>query len=506
MNKLSVFLFSFVVLSTGFFSACNDMKDDYSTNPNHRLSFSVDTLSFDTVFTTIGSATRRFMVYNTNKEVLLIESIRLQNTEKSGFRFNIDGRAGESFSNIRIMGKDSLFVFVEVTVNPTGHNEPFLQEDRMEFTTNGVKQSILLQAHGQDATLLKGGTVFDKDTLLTAERPYLIYDSITVERDVVVSIAEGASFFMHDKAKWIVKGTITASGTLEKPVTFRGDRLDNLLTDLPYDRMAGLWGGIYFKEESFDNIMEHVVVRNATYGVVFDESTPERSKLKLTNSQLTNSKENLLSAINCNIEAINTEFSNAGRGIVSLFGGEYHFIHCTLVNNFKFSPGRNGQSVLTLSNFIVQEEGEKSFPLTKAAFDNCIIDGSLSEGTESLGGELAVKKNNSGELNYSFNHCAIKTKETDNDGFKSIQFLTKDNAIRYKSIGSDDNNYLFDYRIDVSIDSKGKPKEKQPVIGKADRSVAGKYPVDRMGIDRLAGKDGVDIGAYEYVPDLKEKE
>ena len=119
--------------------------DDFSTNPNHRLLFSVDTLSFDTIFSTIGSTTKQFLVYNPNNEALKIESIVLASGGNSGFRFNVDGRKGESFQGIDIWKKDSLYISVEITVNPNGANQPIVIEDSMLFLTNGIKQSVLLQ-------------------------------------------------------------------------------------------------------------------------------------------------------------------------------------------------------------------------------------------------------------------------------------------------------------------------------------------------------------------------
>jgi hypothetical protein len=469
--------------------ACGELDDSYSVNPNHRLSFSVDTLSFDTVFTTIGSATRQFMVYNTNNEALHIESIRLENGAKTGFRINVDGRSGGAFSNIRLPGKDSLYVFVEVTVDPTGANQPLLIEDRLAFTVNGTTQTLLLQAYGQDVHLYKNGLTIGQDTLWTAERPYLIYDSLVVDSGVTLTLAKGAALYMHDKAKWVINGTIKAIGTLDQPIIFRGDRLDHLLTDVPYDRIANQWDGLYFGAASFGNEMEHVVVRNGNGGLQFAASLAEESKLKLTNSQITNMEQSVLKAVNCKIEAINTEFSNATGHVMLLAGGDYHFIHCTMANYYIIRPGRQGLPVLGL-------QAEKDVPL-KVVFDNCLIDGSFSEGSEPLKGELSVVHAGESELNYRFNHCAVKTKAPDDTSFVHPQFIDKDHLPVYKSIGRADNYFAFDFRPDTA----------RVVIGKADPVVASRYPLDRFGIDRTASTDGPDIGAYEYVPEAeKEKQ
>ena len=118
--------------------ACDGLDENYSTNPNHRLAFSTDTLSFDTIFTTIGSATKAFMVYNPNAQPLLISEIILASGEETGFRINVDGRKGDHFQDVRIPAEDSLYVFVEVTVNPNAENQPLLVEASVIFTTNYV--------------------------------------------------------------------------------------------------------------------------------------------------------------------------------------------------------------------------------------------------------------------------------------------------------------------------------------------------------------------------------
>ena len=51
-------------------SSCR--KDDYYTGSDVVLRFSVDTLTFDTVFTEVGSATRVLKVYNDNETTCII--------------------------------------------------------------------------------------------------------------------------------------------------------------------------------------------------------------------------------------------------------------------------------------------------------------------------------------------------------------------------------------------------------------------------------------------------
>lgn len=468
-------------------TACDGLDENYSTNPSHRLSFSADTLAFDTVFTTVGSATKQFMVYNHNDQPLLIGEVMLAGSGQTGFRINVDGRKGDHFRDIRIQAKDSLFIFVEVTVNPNSANQPLLINDSILFSTNGINQSVLLEAYGQDVNIYKGGVTLTKDTRLTAERPYLIYDSLVVAEGATLDIEEGVTFYMHDKANIISYGKIRANGTFEKPIVFRGDRLDFILNDvLPYDRTPSQWGGVFFRPDSYGNVMNYVIIRNGTTGLTFDESFPEQSKLKISNSQITNMGDGLFSAFNCNIEATNSEFSNTGGAVVALIGGKYQFIHCTLANHITLT--KRTTSCLLIAN----NANDKEYPLV-ASFDNCIIDGSFDAGKEAYKGEIGLSDVMGTEFDYRFNHCIIKSIGENNDRFKDVIFTRTSPSYRLK--GGEKNKYRFDFRPD-SLSTLG--------VGKADIAIAHKHPTDRLGVSRLAN-EGPDIGAYEFIPKEEEK-
>ena len=490
-----------------WFTRCNDFNN-YSASPSHLLSFSTDTLSFDTVFTSIGSVTGYFMIYNRNNEALKIESIHLVNGEVSGFRINVDGRSGDSFADIPIWKNDSLFVAVEVTVNPNDDNLPFVINDWVVFTTNGRKQYVLLETFGQNAHILKGGTTFTADTILTAEKPYLVYDSIYIPESVTVQIEKGASFYMHKNAKWLIDGTIITHGTQDEPVVFRADRLNRFSRYLSYDNVSAQWDGMYFRPSSFDNELNYTQIRNGISGLTFKESTPDRKKIDIRNSQIKNMDGNVLSAINCHIEALNTEFSNASGHLVQFSGGKYRFVHCTIANYMQQAMMNNKttrfEQALSLTNYVsqVDENGQQEkryFPLSQASFDNCIIDGNLSIANE---GELlfltdeAFIDGDDEQFNYRFNHCVIKTKKIDNERFNEVLFITdpkEENIIYIKSKPeNEDDDYDFIYDFRLANESIG--------IGKADPDIASLYPIDRLGINRLTSEFGPSIGAYEYVP------
>ncbi len=503
MKRLTITLFTLATLLLNMLPACDGLDDNYSINPTYRLSFSTDTLSFDTIFSTIGSTTRQFMIYNKNSEPLSIESIMLASGEATGFRMNVDGRKGSSFNNIGILAHDSMYVFVEVTVDPNGGNQPLLIQDSVLFTLNGVRQSVLLEAYGQDVNLCKGGVTITKDSTLAADRPYLIYDSLVIANGVSLNIEKGATFYMHDKANLIVLGSMNASGTLEEPITFRGDRLDYILNDiLPYDRTPGQWGGITFKAESHGNVWDNVIVRNGTSGVYCEPSTPDLPKIKINDSQITNMGGDLFFAINCDVVATNTEFSNAGGSVLTLAGGKYYFAHCTMANYMSLTQRETAGETVPLDSKClyllhnVTVDGNGPYPITQAYFDNCIIDGSYEAGDFGTSGEIEIssstnvsaKAGSDTDFDYRFNHCVLKAKETVSDHLQEALFIEKTPS--YRKVGGRQNKYAYDFRPD-SVSTPG--------VGKADPEITKIYPIDRYGINRLTSPDGPTIGAYEFI-------
>ena len=488
------------------FPACDGLEESYSTNPSLRLAFSTDTLAFDTVFTTVGSATKQFLIYNNNDEPLNMETIMLASAGSTGFRINVDGRKGDYFNNIGILAKDSMFVFVEVTVNPNGENQPLLVKDSVVFVTNGIRQSVLLEAYGQDVHLYKGGLTVLSDTLFTADKPHLVYDSIVVAEGATMRVEKGATFYMHDKANLIVNGTLNSCGTIEEPITFRGDRLDFILDDvLPYDRTPGQWGGIRFTAESFGNVWENVIVRNGTSGVMCDPSTPDRPKIRIHNSQITNMGGDVFTAFNCDVTATNSEFSNAGGSVLILSGGSYYLAHCTVANYMSLTQRGaasasplDSKSLHLLHNTAAGEA--PPYPILQAHFDNCLIDGSFSAGNPlSATGEIGIvasATNEEEDFDYRFNHCVLKAQSIESEHFIETLFINPQEP-PYRMTGGEANKYIYDFRLNSAS---------TPGVGQADLEIAREYPMDRYGVNRLSSPNGPTIGAYEFVPEEDNEE
>ena len=451
------------------FTAC--INDEFSTSTTDLLTFSTDTVKFDTVITRQGSPTKQFLVYNRGEKMLNISSIRVAGESNGHFFLNVDGVKGDEFHDIEVRGHDSIYVFVESLLDPTNADEPQFLKDNIEFVTNGVTQKVAVTAWGQDVIILND-TTLSKKTTLTANKPYLIYGTLTVDTLINVTIEPGATLLFHDKAAMLVKGRLTAKGTQEKPITMRGDRLDHVVGEIGYDIMSGQWDGVYFNYGSFGNELAYVNMRGNTRGMQAYSYDMSRLTLHLFNCVLHNATYLTLLGVNARIDAEGTEFSDAGVVVADFIGGDLRFANCTFANYYLFSAIEG-----PIINLETEYEDGTVAPF-QGYFNNCIFYG------------------NTGELNMS---------ELDDVGIYMRNCL-------FKSSGEDDNyfincvwsgdpkfytereKYIFDYRLRDGSDA----------IARGDRSLcptSAQY--DRYGVDRFAA-EGHDIGAYVWVPALTE--
>ncbi|MBB4034596.1 hypothetical protein GGR21_000483 [Dysgonomonas hofstadii] len=463
MKKLSNLILLFCLLS---FFACNN-DDSFSTDQNLKLSFSSDKISFDTVFSSVGSATKQFKIYNRNSKSIQIESIELVNPSESGFRMNIDGEKGTRLTNVEILKKDSLYGFVEVTVNPQNVNNPVLIKDSIKFTFNGNIQYLRLEAVGQDVYIWEGEIV-TKDSIITDEKPLLVFDSLVVKENATLTVNKGVKFFMKENASVRIHGSLNIDGDVGESVVFRGDRFDNIEGDIPYDNVPGQWDGIYFYPESFENNLSNVVVKNATRGMTFYPSKTGYKKAVLMNTVVQNSLEYGIVSTNCDITASNSLFVNSRGAVLSLQGGKYTFLHCTVANYFRWSS--RTEETVVLSN---KYDGT----LEKCDFINTIVYGSVSN-------EIRLDENSGKVFDFSFVNCVIRSNNQEDAHYINTVW---NNDPLFKDVRS---NGTFSYNFQLTHGSSA--------IDKADKIYSASLPYDIKGISRL-NDTYPDIGCYEWV-------
>jgi hypothetical protein len=324
------FLLSLALILTGIILSCSK-EEEFITTPEAKLSFTTDTVLFDTVFTTLGSVTKKFKVHNPNDKSIRT-SVRLGGGMASPYRINVDGEPISSVTEFTILPNDSIYIFVDVTIDPGNINQPFIQKDSIVFVTNGNIQDVKLIAWGQDAHYLKNTWLPDEDIVWTNDKPYVIFDSIAIMPNRKLTIEAGVKIYSNNNSYIWVAGTMIVNGTVDNPVIFTGIR-----TDEYYENIPGQWGGIRFLTPSKDNTITNCTVKNGTIGIQVDSlSQNSNPKLTLENVRIENMAALGLFGFTGEITAYNLLINNCCRVLlVAQSGGKYEFYHSTFahVNN-----------------------------------------------------------------------------------------------------------------------------------------------------------------------------
>ena len=247
-----------VLIFLVFLFSCK--KESFTTSSTAFLSVETDTLHFDTVFTTTGSITQRFKIFNDNSKGIHISTIQLKGGVSSPFKINAMGTAGPVINNVDVADNDSLYVFVSVKIDPSTANLPFIVRDSIEIWSNGNKEIVQLEAYGRNAHFFKNRSIITNETW-NNDLPYVILGGIEIEPDVKLTINEGCKVYLHGDAPMVVNGTLEVLGKKfdSTRVTFTGDRLDE-----PYSYFPASWPGIYFNASSKDNVINYAVIKMLT--------------------------------------------------------------------------------------------------------------------------------------------------------------------------------------------------------------------------------------------------
>ncbi len=481
MKQLIYNIFFLLVLVVAHTSCEQRLTDD----PNAYLTFSVDTLRFDTVFTAMQTPTLKFTVRNPQKEAVCVEAVTLQNNN-GYFNINVDGETQlANMQNMIIAGKDSIYVFVKANIDQQNQNNPVLVHNAIQFHLKGKMQaqSVVLEAYGQDVKVLKQHWFTNDTSYLHADKPYLVYDYLAVDTGKTLVIEAGTTIYMHDNAQLYCFGNLRAEGTVEQPIRVRGDRLDDMLVDVPYDYVAGRWGSVYLvqtdKSGVNEYVLNHIEVNSGIMGVVcLNDDMNKKSMLQLTNSKLHNFTLYGLYLQNTDCEIVNSEISNCASYCVYLAGGQHHFVHNTIASYF---AGSNIQSVSREDVAAVYINNlSKQYAKTTAVFQNNVIAG-VRENNVVLATPLP---------DYylgSFSHNYLRA-DSVHALFADNVFYQKNDTIFRNTHFTLDRGY-YDFQLD-SV---------SPARGIADKEIAQSYPLDRLGNNRLT--DGApDAGCYEWVP------
>jgi hypothetical protein len=473
---------AFVFVLLAYFSMSVSLtsctSDELLTDPGDALSFSMDTVSFDTIFSNVTSTTVWVKVRNTGSKDIRISSIVLKSGGDNGFYINLDGESKNSFSDVDIPAKDSLFLFVGVTTTQQGSALPVKLEDEILFNTDGPQKKIVLDAYSWDAEVWRN-RVISKDTLIQSDYPIVVFGTLLVQEGVQLELAPGTQFYFHDTASMEVQGTLKAKGTLAQPILFRGDRLDKLFVNFPYDYYPGQWGYLYFGPDSYENELDYVDIHGANYGIIADSSSLDYPKLTIRNSIIHNMVTNCLYCVSSNISLGNCQITNSGGSTVVLVGGMSVFIHCTIANYQRLIT-RDGPSLLMLNYLTSSTDASvvTSYPM-QVECCNTIVFGSQSD-------EISTVRNDAFGWDVVFQNCLLRSGVLSTSMATTTDCLYESDA-KFLNLTYDNKNYRYDFRIDSL----------SPAIDCGSAAYLNTYPTDLKGVSRLTDSKP-DIGAYEW--------
>jgi hypothetical protein len=451
--KLISILFFIVAVSLSMVSC---KKNNLLSKKN--LSFSVDTLVFDTVFTTIGSTTKQFKIYNKESKTVQIDEIELVGGESSPFRMNVDGLMGTKMTNIKLEGKDSLFVFVEVTLDINSQSLPLIIEDSIRFRTNGKDQYVKLAVWGQDAYFhykdLNEGT-------WPNDKPHVIYGYAAVDSAKTLNIQAGTQVHLHKNAIFYVyKSTLNVQGTIGNEVVFQGDRLEQ-----DYQDISGQYYGIYF-QEARPSTIDYAIIKNGTSGVHLFSEDPTNTgyTLTMTNTIIQNqARYGVFIYSGAKVKAENCIISKNGtHALLVLEGGDFNFNHCDLLGY-----GASPNPAVGISNFFTnyQTATTNVGSINEGVLYNCVVSGSLAT-------EMAIDTIQLAgvTLNFDFKNCLIKSETIQTDSF--YQYIIWNNNPLFTDPSIYDFSFLVNsplngngFATSVITDVFGNPRNNPPDIG-----------------------------------------
>ena len=409
-----------LIFFTGFLILMESCQDEViASDPDIPLRFSVDTLRFDTVFTQAGSATRYFKIYNDLDETVIINSIALETSNSSFFRINVDGINMNEVEDVRIEPTDSIYVFAEVTIDPDNplSISPFFIEENINISVKNSSYQVLLEAWGQNANYIPNKESAGRVSLLSCDfntvtwddpKPYVLYGVLLIDSCELV-LPPGTEIYVHGGIAvnqlgvfndglfiFLENGTLKSRGTLEEPVIFKTDRLEE-----EFDDVQGQWTGILLSQGSKGNELTHTTVENSILGLSVDSAATAR----IISSTFAYTSGSGLTASHANIYAENSLFyQNGGTGVSLNFGGNYVFNYCTVANYNNQDPALSANNLKCLdencSNILVNR-------LT-ANFRNCIFTGNDQDEISLLD---ATDGSDPSFLNYNFENCVVTVDE-----------------------------------------------------------------------------------------------
>ena len=278
-----------------------------------------------------------------------------------------------------------------------------------------------------------------------------VFDSLVITEGAVLTLTDSTTLYLHDKANIVVYGSLQAQGTIDRPVTIRGDRTDNMFDNLPYDNLPSQWGSLYLKRQSHGNSFEYANIRGMSDGIWIE------SQANFANCRIKNSDGNLVTAVDAQTRFENCELSNAAGSVLDIIGGESEVVHCTLAN-YNFASAIT-QEALRLSNR--DTLNNVTIPLQRCEFVNTIIWG--RKFCPDIRLDYHRPEQGDSIFSYRFDHCLIHADGTDDEQFVSTLWNTDPGFLLI-----DDKNYAYDFHLTDESAAIGAGSEETTTIHRLD--------------------------------------
>lgn len=421
------------------------------------LNFSTDTIQFDTLFTGRQSITRRLKIYNPGNKAIMLDHIKLQQ-QSNQFDLILNGQKGANFSDQLLLGNDSLLLLIEAEVDQSDLNNPFVIRDLLEIQNKETSQTVVVEAWGQNAHFLND-SIITGDVNWTADKPYVISNSILIDSASSLTIHEGVKVYSGAESFIYIQGRLSIEGKADSTVLFTNDRLDD-----PFSSAVGQWGGIVFLEPSTNNSIKFADIKNSIVGInLATYSADGKTDLFVENSKVGNTASSAVLCLNADFEAVNSLFYNTVGGTVAhVGGGTANYLHCTIANYF---PTQRDAPAAYFSDFAVDNNENEIIAPLETNLVNSIFYGRNDE-------EIIFAESAEGNISLAFS----------NNLFKATQeFLSSNNSFL-----NQDPLFSNVFEDDFSL------TEDSPAINKALTTFVTN---DITGNQR---DNTPDIGAYEY--------
>ncbi|MEY4573574.1 MAG: hypothetical protein RLZ10_2865, partial [Bacteroidota bacterium] len=362
----------------------------------------------------------------------------------SPFRMNVDGLMGIKLTDFKLEGNDSLFVFVEVTLDINNQNLPMVVEDSIRFRTNGIDQYVKLAVWGQDFYYHYSNfqaEIYDlNEGTWPNDKPHVIYGAAIVDSAKTLNIQAGTQIHLHKNAIFYVyKSTLNVQGTIGNEVVFQGDRLEQ-----DYQDVSGQYYGIFFRE-ALPSSIDYAIIKNGTSGVHLYSEDPSNSgyTLTMTNTIIQNqARYGVFIYSGAKVKAENCIVSKNGtHALLVLEGGDFNFNHCDLLGY-----GSSTSPAVGLSNFYndYQTSTTNVGSINEGVLYNCVVTGNLA--TEIAMDTIQMAGVN---LNFDFRNCLIKSETIQTDAFYESIFWNNN------PLFTDPTTYDFSFTTSSILNSNG---------------------------------------------------